>query len=102
LSRQVNRARSQKGINREEARAASPVPRFVYLKVSRCSLNAIGVHIPSQNKLVNEDLKWLQSHGAEVKDIRFEIHNDPSLASLAATIVFLVTYDAPSPVAVQK
>ena len=78
------------------------MPRFVHVRVSRCSLNAIGVHIASQNKAVNEDLRWLQSHGAEVKDVRFEIHNDPSLASLAATIVFLVTYDAASPVEVQK
>jgi len=78
------------------------MPRFVHVRVSRCSLNAIGVHIASQNKAVNEDLRWLQSHGAEVKDVRFEIHNDPSLASLAVTIVFLITYDAASPVDVQK
>jgi len=78
------------------------MPRFVHVRVSRCSLNAIGVHIASQNKAVNEDLKWLQGHGAEVKDVRFEIHNDQSLASLAATIVFMITYDAPSPVEVQK
>ena len=78
------------------------MPRFVHVRVSRCSLNAIGVHIASQNKAVNEDLRWLQSHGAEVKDVRFEIHNDPSLASLAATIVFMITYDAASPVDVRK
>ena len=78
------------------------MPRFVHVRVSRCSLNAIGVHIASQNKAVNEDLRSLQSHGAEVKDVRFEIHNDPSLASLAVTIVFLITYDAASPVEVQK
>jgi len=78
------------------------MPRFVHMKVSRCSLNAIGIHIASQNKAVNGDLKWLQSHGAEVKDIRFEIHNDPSFGSLAATIVFMVTYEAASPVEVQK
>ena len=78
------------------------MPRFVHLRVSRCSLNAIGVHIASQNKAVNEDLRWLQGHGAEVRDVRFEIHNDPSLASLAATIVFLITYDAASPIEVPK
>ncbi|HYB76422.1 MAG TPA: hypothetical protein VEC08_05650 [Nitrososphaerales archaeon] len=78
------------------------MPRFVHVRVSRCNLNSIGVHIASQNKAVNEDLRWLQSHGAEVKDVRFEIHNDPSLASLAVTIVFLITYDAASPVDVQK
>ncbi|HXW94894.1 MAG TPA: hypothetical protein VEJ19_04240 [Nitrososphaerales archaeon] len=78
------------------------MPRFVHVRVSRCNLTAIGVHIASQNKTVNEDLRWLQSHGAEVKDVRFEIHNDPSFASLAATIVFLITYDAASPLDVQK
>ena len=78
------------------------MPRFVHVRVSRCSLNVIGVHIASQNKAVNEDLKWLQSHGARVRDVRFEIHNDPGLATLAATIVFLITYDATSPVEVQK
>ena len=78
------------------------MPRFVHVRVSRCSLNAIGVHIPSQNRLVNEDLRWLQSHGAKVTDVRFEIHNDPSLASLAATIVFLITYDASAPLEVQR
>ena len=81
---------------------ARPMPRFVHLRVSRCSLNSIGVHIASQNRSVNEDLKWLQSHGAKVRDVRFEIRNDPPLASLAATIVFLITYDATSPVEVQK
>jgi hypothetical protein len=78
------------------------MPRFVHMRVSRCSLNAIGVHITSQNRSVNEDLRWLQSHGAKVRDVRFEIHNDPSPASLAATIVFLINYDAPSPIEIQK
>jgi len=79
-----------------------PMPRFVHVKVSRCNLNMIGIHITSQNRLVNEDLKWLQSHGAKVRDVRFEIHNDASLASLAVTIAFLITYDAASPLEVPK
>jgi len=78
------------------------MPRFVHVRVSRCNLNMIGVHIASQNRSVNEDLKWLQSHGAKVGDVRFEIRNDPSLASMTATIVFLITYDAASPLEVPK
>jgi len=78
------------------------MPKFVHVRVSRCSLSAIGVHIASQNRSVNEDLKWLQGHGAKVTDVRFEIRNDPAFASMAATIVFLITYDASSPIDVPK
>ena len=77
------------------------MPRFVHARASRCSRNGVGTHIAFQNRSVNEDLRWLQSHGAKLKDVRLEIYNDPSPASVAVTVVFLITYDAASPLEVE-